>query len=87
MTVGLVGPHAYCVIMHLRGYPYPITRVRTRTSKWQDHDSYALHSTAVTVLVFTGLGGPLEHAHRLGESGPAVCELAGEPIRARMGCV
>ena len=66
MAIGLVGPHAYCVIMHLGGYPYPITRVRTRTSKWQDHDHYALHSAAVTVLVLTGLGGPPEHAHRLG---------------------
>ena len=66
MTVGLVGPHAYCVIMHLGGYPYPITRVRTRTSKWQDNDRYALHSVAVTVLVLTGPSGPPEHAHRLG---------------------
>ena len=66
MTVELVGPHAYCVIMHLGGYPYPITRVRTRTSKWQDNDRYALHSAAVTVLVLTGPGGPPEHAHRLG---------------------
>ena len=66
ITVGLVGPHAYYVIMHLGGYPYPITSVRTRTSKWQDNDRYALHSAAVTVLVLTGPGGPLEHAHRLG---------------------
>ena len=66
ITVGLVGPHAYCVIMHLGGYPYPITRVRTCTSKWQDNDRYALHSAAVTVLVLMGPGGPLEHAHRLG---------------------
>jgi len=66
MTVGLVGPHAYCVIMHLGGYPYPITRVRTRTSKGQDNDRYALHSAAVTVLILMGPGGPPEHAHRLG---------------------
>ena len=58
ITVGLVGPHAYCVFMHLGGYPYPITRVRMRTSKWQDNDRYALHSAAVTVLVLTGPGGP-----------------------------
>ena len=66
MTVGLVGPHAYCVIMHLGGYPYPITRVRMHTSKWQDNDRYAMHSAAVTVFVLTGPGGPPEHAHRLG---------------------
>ena len=66
MTVELVEPHAYCVIMHLGGYPYPITRVRTRTSKWQDNDRYALHSAVVTVLVLMGPDGPLEHAHWLG---------------------
>ena len=26
------GPHALCVLMHLGGFPYSITRVRTRTS-------------------------------------------------------
>ena len=28
----ILGPHALCVPMHLGGYPYPITRIRMRTT-------------------------------------------------------
>ena len=56
--------------------------------QWQDNDRYALHSAAVTVLVFTGPGIRAPRAcSPARDSGPAVCELAGEPILAHMGCV
>ena len=56
--------------------------------QWQDNDRYALHSAAVTVLVLTGPGIRAPRAcPPARDSGSAVCELVGEPILARMGCV
>ena len=56
--------------------------------QWQDNDRYALHSAAVTVLILTG---PSIRGSQVcpptKDSGPAVCELVGEPILARIGCV
>ena len=53
-----------------------------------NNNRYALHSAAVTVLVLTGPGIRAPRAcPPARDSGPAVCELAGEPILARMGCV
>ena len=55
ITVGLVGPHAYCVFMHL-GIPLSHHEGTDVYIQWQDNDHYALHSAAVTVLVLTGPG-------------------------------
>ena len=66
ITVGLVGPHAYCVLMHSGGIPLSHHEGTDAYIQWQDNDRYALHSAVVTVLVLTGPGGPPEHAHRLG---------------------
>ena len=56
--------------------------------QWQDNDRYALHSAAVTVQVLTGPGIRAPKAcPPARDNGPTVCELAGEPILARMGCM
>ena len=87
ITVGLVGPHAYCVLMHLGDTPSHHEGTDAYI-QWQDNDRYALHSATVTVLVLTSLSIRAPRAcPPARDSGPAVCELAGETILARMGCV
>ena len=65
ITVGLVGPYAYCVLMHL-GIPLSHHEGTDAYIQWQDNNRYALHSAVVTVLVLTGPDRLPEHAHRLG---------------------
>ena len=80
-------PHALCLVMHLKGLSHH--EGTDAYIKWQNNNRYALHSAAMTVTSSSGC--PALGAPRIcppdKESGPAVCELAGEPILARMGCV
>ena len=48
------------VCSYIGGYPYSITRVRTRTSIRQAKYRYVLHNAAVTVTNFNGCPAKVE---------------------------
>ena len=71
------------------GIPLSHHEGRDAYIQWQDKYCYALHSAAVTVTSSSGVRpkGLPEYDHWIRKKGPTVCELADEPILARMGCV
>ena len=63
----VLGPHALCVLMHLGGYPYPITRVRTRTSNGRTTIVMLCIALPWRLLVLASVWpkGLPEYAHRV----------------------
>ena len=66
-NVKVLGPHALCVLMHLGGYSYPITRVRMRTSNGRTMIVMLCIALPWRLLVLAGVRpkGLLEYAHRI----------------------